>query len=118
MSNGIDESMKEVLNEIPSRVSNRLLLGAIIETRTQLRGDVERLSGRVRSFEERLSNVEDKVEEVSTKQVKNPSVVAIVRENPIELIKLSLIMLSIMLATVGIVRLPEWVSLLLDFIGG
>lgn len=118
MSNGIDDSMAEVLNGLPGRVSNRLLLGAIIETRTQLRGDVDRLSKRVESFEDRLTKVERLAEKLTQVQKESPSMLSMVRDNPVVIVRLFLVTLSVMLATVGIVRLPEWISLLLEFFGG
>jgi len=110
MSNHIDESLAKVLNGLPGRVSNQLLLGAIIETRTQLRSDVNTLSKQVRSFETRLVGLEQAIEE----ERRNPSLVWIARNRPVELIKIILVILGI----AGATHVPNWLGSIVAYFGG
>lgn len=110
MSNHLDESLEKVLNGLPGRVSNQLLLGAIIETRTQLRNDVNTLSERVLAFETRLTKAEQAIEE----DRQNPSLIWVARNRPVELIKIILIILGI----AGVTHVPNWLSLIITHFGG
>lgn len=53
MSNNIDQTLQEILNDLPPRVSNRLVLAEVIEMRKTLSGRLDTLEQRVHALEEK-----------------------------------------------------------------
>jgi hypothetical protein len=110
MSNAIDESLTAVLNDLPGRVSNQLLLGAIIETRTKLRADISEMSQQVQDLDGRLTDLEA----ARLDQELNPSLIWLVRYRPGLMLKV----LGIMLLLVSLDNLPQWLSMAIELFGG
>jgi hypothetical protein len=110
MSNAIDESMTAVLNDLPGRVSNQLLLGAIIESRTKLLADINDLALAITDLELRLTDLES----ARLDQELNPSLIWLVRYRPGLMLKI----LGILLLLVSLDNLPQWFVWAIDLFGG